>query len=274
MRIILLVLVSGVALAAQTPADPAQGRPMFRAETRLIEFSVVAGDGDGDPVEDLTKDEITITEQGEARDIAFFRFVGAPEAHTAEPLPAGVFTNRAEYTAGAPVNITAIVIDGILTLPSDQIAARTQLLRYLDAVPRNTRVAVYLMGWTTTVLHDFTDDIRALRSRIAKIDAHSHGHATDVELGLFDSMSPEARETLQQATIDMNLQERDYRDTVSARKRMLMLSALEGIGNQLAGIPGRKSLVWITPGTPIYTNHRWQQIHDLQIRQTAQRLAT
>jgi VWFA-related protein len=266
MRAILLALLAGVSVAAQTP--------MFRAATTLIEFSVVALDGDGDPIGDLTKDEITISEQGEAREVAFFRFVGAPEAETAEPLPLGVFTNRAEYTAGPPVNITAIVIDGILTLPSDQIAARKQLLRYLDSVPRNTRIAVYAMGWTTTVLHDFTDDIRSLRARIAKIGADSHGHATDVEIGLLDSMSPEARETLRQATIDMNLQESDYRDTVAARKRMLMLSALEGIGTQLAGIPGRKSLVWITAGTPIYTNHRWRQIHDSQVRQTAQRLAT
>jgi len=152
--------------------------------------------------------------------------------------------------------------------------ARTQLLRYLDSIPPNTRVAVYLMGWKMTVLHDFTDDIKSLRARIAKIGGDSHGHAIDLDVGILESVSPEARETLQQAMIDMNLQEQDYRDVVATRKRALLLSSLEGLGNQLAGIPGRKSLVWITPGTPIYTKYRFMQIHDAQIRQTAQRLAT
>lgn len=247
---------------------------MFRTATTLIEFSVVALDGDGDPVTDLTSDDISISEKGQPRDVAFFRFVGAPGVHKPEPLPWGVFTNRAEYTEGPPANITAIVIDGVLALPSDQITARTQLLRYLDTVAPDTRIAVYHMGWKMTVLHDFTDDIKSLRGRLAKIDADSHGHATDLEIGLLDSMSPEARDTLRQATADMNAQEQDYRETVADRKRALVLSSLESLGTQLAGIPGRKSLVWITPGTPIYTNYRFREIHEAQVRRTAQRLAT
>lgn len=266
MRAVLCVLLAGVTLGAQTP--------MFRAGTTLIEFSVVALDGDGRPVADLTADDIAISEQGAPREVAFFRFVGDPGSRKPEPLPRGLFTNRAEYTAGPPVNITAIVIDGILGLPADQVEARTQLLRYLDSVAPNTRIAVYHMGWQMTVLHDFTDDIRSLRARIAKIDAASHGHATDVEIGIFDSMSPEASESLRQAIADMNRQEQDYRDTVADRKRLLALSSLEALGNQLAGIPGRKSLVWITPGAPIYTNYRFMEIHQRQYRDTAQRLAT
>ncbi len=267
MRASMIIALLGAGLAAQQT-------PMFRTATTLIEFSVVALDGDGHPVTDLTKDDISIAEQGQPRDVAFFRFVGAAGVHKPEPLPWGVFTNRAEYTEGPPANIMAIVIDGILMLPSDQIVARTQLLRHLDSVAPNTRIAVYHMGWRTTVLHDFTDDIRSLRTRIARIDADSHGHATDLEIGLLDSLSPEAQETLRQATADMNAQEQDYRETVAERKRALTLSSLESLGNQLAGIPGRKSLVWITLGTPIYTNYRFREIHANQVRRTAERLAT
>jgi VWFA-related protein len=281
MRLTVIIALLTSALSAQTPPSqipssqtPPSQTPLFRTATTLVEFSVAALDGGGHPVADLTTDDVSITEEGQPREIAFFRFVGAPDVQKPEPLPYGVFTNRPEYTAGPPVNITAIVIDGILALPAEQIVVRTQLLRYLDTVPRNTRVAVYHMGWRTTVLHDFTDDIKSLRARIAKIDADSHGHATDLEIGLLDSLSPEARETLQQATIDMNAQEQDYRATVADRKRALTLSSLEALGNQLAGIPGRKSLVWITPGTPIYTNYRFREIHEAQIRRTAQRLAT
>ena len=85
-----------------------------------------------------------------------------------EPIAPGLFTNRAEYSPGPARNVTAIVIDSLNTLPEDQVAVKAQVMQYLRALAPNTRVAVYALGSNLRILHDFTDDLEALRARLAK----------------------------------------------------------------------------------------------------------
>src|SRR4051812_35396080 len=83
-----------------------------------------------------------------------------------QPLPlAGVFSNRPEHTPNAPRNIVVIVIDTINTPMQDQVSMREQMMRYLDEALPGTRVGLYRMGAELVVLHDFTDDIAALRAK-------------------------------------------------------------------------------------------------------------
>ena len=83
---------------------------------------------------------------------------------------AGLFTNRPEYSPGQARNVTAIVIDTLNTLPEDQMAVKAQVMQYLRALAPNTRVAVYALGSNLRILHDFTDDLEALRARLAKLN--------------------------------------------------------------------------------------------------------
>jgi hypothetical protein len=66
--------------------------PTFRAGTTLVEFTVIARDNKDRPVIDLAKDDIVVTEDGTARDVAFFRFDGAVETRRNEALPPGLFS--------------------------------------------------------------------------------------------------------------------------------------------------------------------------------------
>ncbi len=138
-----------------------------------MEFSIVATDERGQPVTDLKQNEIAIVQNGKPQPVAFFRFEGsafAPDA--AEPvresIAPGIFTNRVEYSPGPARNVTAIVIDTLNTLPEDQVAVKAQVMQYLRALAPNTRVAVYMLGANLRILHDFTDDLDALRARLAK----------------------------------------------------------------------------------------------------------
>src|SRR5688500_5848187 len=85
-----------------------QETPASRATTTLIEFTIVALDGKGNPVTDLTKQEISITENGRPREVAFVRFDGGGTEKTppSDPLPIGIFTNRPEHTPGPSRNLT------------------------------------------------------------------------------------------------------------------------------------------------------------------------
>lgn len=104
---------------------------VFRSETTLVEFTMIALDGKGNPVSDLKPEEITIREKGHERKLAFLRYEGGEQEETTQQLPAGAFSNRPAIAPGPPRNVTAFLLDSLNTASRDQIFAR----RPMSAVP-------------------------------------------------------------------------------------------------------------------------------------------
>ena len=238
-----------------------QQTPTFRSSTTLVEFTVVATDGAGKPVTDLKREEVSLTENGQARDVATLRFEGVTEGTAPAPLPAGVFSNRPEHDANAPRNIVVIVIDTINTPMQDQLSMRDQMMRYLEELPAGTRVGLYRMSEELVVLHDFTDDIAGLRAKVEK-----------------NGIKFQAQ-TITNWPIRL---EKLYNEGVRQRRVAQTLTNLEALGNHLAGTPGPKTLIWLGNGMPIMQNATTARdggITSLMnyepfIRRTAQQLAS
>jgi VWFA-related protein len=92
------VLAAGIALAAQQPPATTQDQPAFRAGVHVVEVDVRVFDRDGRFVTDLTRDEVTILENGVPQPLQTMFLVGAPgEA-------AAVLTSAAE----APATVAAL----------------------------------------------------------------------------------------------------------------------------------------------------------------------
>ena len=297
----LLVTAAAVPFAAQQETTP-----IFRAGTTLVEFSIVATDERGQPVTDLTQNEIAIVQNGKPQPVAFFRFEGsafAPDA--AEPvresIAPGIFTNRVEYSPGPARNVTAIVIDTLNTLPEDQVAVKAQVMQYLRALAPNTRVAVYMLGANLRILHDFTDDLDALRARLAKHNIEFNVQATSadelnrrqlqeaehfndaVDQYVEDGADEDARfEAERQAELNkvrghIARAEEYFQEQLHMRRMNQTVASLEALGNHLSGIPGRKNMVWISGGIAVLTQgaqDRWVNTYATQVRGLAQRLAT
>jgi VWFA-related protein len=234
-------------------AVPGDQTPVFRAETTLVEFTIIALDKDGDPVTDLKKEEIAVKDDGRTRDLALFQYEGGEQPRTVpEQLP-GIFTNTPALTPGPPRNITAIVLDTFNTDPGDQVWVKAQTMRYLGALLPNTRVAVYQLGANLAVLHDFTDDPESLLAGIEQAQIRLESPT----LGLIDDMAREM-ETLIQRLQDRYLTstmidaivvaEMRAHESADAMRRRKTLASLKALGDHLAGIPGRKSIVWFGSG--------------------------
>ena len=242
----LVMATALLALGAQQQAPPAA---TFRATTRLVELSVSALDKKGQAVTDLRQDDFTIQDEGKTRPIAFFRYDGGRSTEpNARPLPAGSFTNRVELTPGPPRNITALVLDELNTPPQSSVRVRAMAMGYLKALAPQTRMAVYHMSAQLHVLHDFTDDADALRAKIAKT---AIAQPLQVERDV-DQMIIEAEQlvAIGGAPFARHLLEAEMLANAQSRAIRLdqTLASIESLGQHLAGIPGRKNLVWIGGG--------------------------
>lgn len=300
-NIVAVALVLGAAVViAQEPT------PVFRAGTTLVEFTIVATDTQGRPVTDLKQNEISIVHNGKPQPVAFFRFEGAafgPDATESkrEPIAPGLFTNRPEYFPGPARNVTAIVVDTLNTLPEDQVAVKAQVMQYLRALAPNTRVAVYALGANLRILHDFTDDLEALRARLAKHNIEFNiqavpadelvrrqlqeaEHYNDAVDQYIDDDADEAEKAEAEAKAEfervkghMARAEEYFQEQLHMRRMNQTLASLEALGNHLSGIPGRKNMVWISGGIAMLTQgaqDRWVSSYSTQVRGLAQRLAT
>ena len=117
----------------------------------------------GTPLKGLTKDDFTLLDEGKPQSIAVFRAGAASGSNTgdAKPmaLPPGAVSNRQD-SRGQPVNgATAVLIDFLNTdfgCLSYERLGMTNLLR--SFAETDSRVALYTLGESLHVLHDFTDD--------------------------------------------------------------------------------------------------------------------
>lgn len=288
-----VALLFAVLTSAQRLSVHAQDTlpPTFRAGTTLIEFTIVVRDSQGNPVTDLTKDDLSITEQGQPRAVEFFRFDGAAPQPSQVALPAGHYTNRFETSPNAARHITAVLIDA-MNMPTvkdtyafTQATVRTQVLNYLDGLPPNTRVGLFRLGRDVIdVLRDFTDDVPSLRAQVAKMElvmpelpaaagfrdpnfgpAAGGSGSKEMAEGRGAAMAADAK-----ATAAMNA-------AIQTRRVDLTLPGLEALGNHLARFPGRKNIVWVGNGMPLYlggSRTNFTTNYEPRMRQTAERLAT
>jgi len=279
------VLLVGAILATVLPAQDEP--PVFTSTTRLVEFSLIALDKHGKAIADLKKEEVEVLEKGKRRDLAFFRFDGAPDSKRAEqPLPPGIFTNRVEYSPGPPRNVVALVLDTLNTATQDQMWVRAQLMRYLKTLSPETRVAVYHLGNQLRVLHDFTDDAAALRARIAKdslqlpLQVTADMDRTIREAEQLIAMFPDDPFLAESLKTQIET-EMLYNAQVRQRKVEMTLAAMGSLGAHLTGIPGRKNMVWIGGGISMLTITGAMgfgpmggiQSHETIIREASQKLA-
>lgn len=237
---------------------PAQETPVFRTDTRLVEVQVVVTGRGGAPVAGLTEDDFTVLENGKRQKIAFFAAPAGRSAAGELPaaLPAGLFTNRPEYAPGRPKGVTAVVLDVLnmgVRQAEAQYFARAALARFLRSLQDDELVGVYVLGNGIRVVHDFSDDPASLARMVKGLrnewPAGSAGQA--------DAMRAQA-ELLAQVAGAAGLQQAlgpvaDLEMIETETRVRMTLQQLEMIAEHMAGVPGRKSLVWLSVGMPMLT---------------------
>jgi VWFA-related protein len=244
---------------AQAKAGPAQ-QPAYetsavlKVKTRLVVVDVVARDSKGAPVTDLKQDDFTIIEDGKAQKVRIFNFQ-RPDASQAAPaqspaIAANIVDNFPHFKPGRALNV--ILLDSLNTTRLNQMMARQAMIKFLENLPENEPVAVYLLDNRIRLLQDFTTDPSALREVVRSFKGKSSpllnvsangSPVTPILPGISQSLPAQMAAQIREFEQSQALNLVDQRVNVT-------LSALNSLARTLSGYPGRKNLIWISETFP------------------------
>src|SRR5215469_5850057 len=269
-KVLLLVFCWPMAASpqSQTPAPNSPNPiPALRTRARLVLVDVVVTNNKGEPVPGLKKEDFEVSEDGKPQTLTVFEeHRGAPPTQIKlPPMPSGVYTNFPLTQTADSVNI--ILLDALNTPSSDQSYVHSQMLKYLQAIPPRTRVAIFTLASRLIMLQGITTDssllLAALKSEKAGPNPSPLRPSTvesDANQSRVDFLSSEApqpppvNQTLAQAEVDpINATKQFLNDTAlyqSETRITMTLEALQQLGRYFSGVPGRKNVIWFSGSFP------------------------
>lgn len=229
----------------------------FSSSVHLVLVPTVVITKAGAHVTGLTKDDFTLFEDGKEQKIASFEEVTATDARVSRPsLPPGQFSNLS-LSSEAPRSLTIIALDTVNTRFLDQTKARQALVDYLAHNVNSSQPTMLLTIGSNgiRVIHDFTTDPAILVAVLRKVRGEIP--PTQSFSGPADSAPMDAQTFNSQAMsmeADQFLAFMEGLDSSAAFRQSAAVTttfeSLQYIAQAFAGIPGRKSLIWVTGSFP------------------------
>ena len=246
----------------QTTAPVDQGPvPVFKAHSHAVVVDVVVTKGD-DAVTGLHKQDFQVLEDGKPVTVDFF------EEHTAKTLPPGTVPALAKmppnvYTNVPPApesdSVNVLMLDTLNTDRQDQAYVHRQMVNFLKTMQPGLRVAVFVLGSKLRMVQGFTTDSSVLRDAINDKknglrmeadtsvtrslqdkfdDIEDKGRLADMQMGVagFEALSD-----LQQG----------FAGYQADQRFAMTLEAFDSLSRYLAGVPGRKNLIWFSSSFPV-----------------------
>jgi VWFA-related protein len=230
------------------------GDAIFRSTTKLVQVSVVAQDIDGKPVSDLRREDFQILDNGVPQEIRLFL---SDHAEPAPPKPTapGTFTNGIAPTEGARSGYAVILFDNLNTGFEHTARARLKALEAFKAIPAGDKIAMYSLWCRFQVIREFTADrdslLHELQHFFPAAGAVCAGSVPEPEAlpangppSMADLIDPGAASARARAAADAARIASLQAGTITDQEMIL-------IADHLAGIPGRKNLIWIAQKFPL-----------------------
>ena len=213
-------------LALAMAALPGAG--IAQEEARMVDLNVVAVDTHGQSVTDLTRDELQVVDSGKPQTIVFFHHRDST-LWKAPKLAPDEFSNR----SGANVpRATVILFDLMNAKFATRGTATNQLVHDLQSLESADYLFLYLL----------TIDGRLYAVHgLPAVSAQTGEPDVPWTKGIKPLMDEAIRVVTRTRPVDMDV----------AVREQLTYFALNAIANQMARVPGRKSLVWLSDGVPI-----------------------
>jgi len=227
-----------IALLGVATLAAAQNRTpelLNRSKNRIVLVDVLVRNKTA-AIKGLTKEDFILTDKGKEEAIDVFTATSARFTDAVSPPSPGVGTNRVNWR-GAPVqSVSVILFDRINTPTADQAAVRRQLLSVLSSLKETDSVAFCSLGQKLVLVHDFIGNPAILARAAARMIEPNPVQPTD----------PEEQATLKALQDALT----PAQETQPVFRVAATQNAFRSIARHLAGVPGRKNLIWIARSFP------------------------
>jgi VWFA-related protein len=244
---------------------PASEKPemVIHSRAEAVTVDVLVTDSKGHPVSGLKPEDFSVTEDGTSQKINFFKEHSVIDTHlTPAPdykRPSNVFSNVSNTTQ--PDSSTLILLDMLNTGPLDQNSAREALTKYIKKKPANESFALCVLDTTLHLVRGFTPDENQLllamndkRSKpsapvISQLDTSSIKFIRTATQKL-DSPGDVTRSfAIAMAGLERSLE--DEQLSQNDMRTYLTIHAFEELARYMAGVPGRKKVLWLSGAFPL-----------------------
>lgn len=269
-----LMLAAGA--LAQAPArpqrTPEQDEEIIRITTELVQVDAVVLDKNDQPITDLRLEDFEVYDNGRKQNLQFMEFVSVEgprraegalkSASAAAAVPGADAAAPRDLTARDLKRVVAFVVDDV-TIPSgDMSNVRKMLTDFVDnRMGAGDLVAIVRTVGGKGLLEQFTADKQILRRAISQL-----GVRTIPPYLAFGGPDPGRLSGIPQAAADTGIGDTTAAQTVESSmdfegpsegtnqvpRGVLALSVANEVVNSLREIPGRKSLVLLSGGLPLF----------------------
>lgn len=261
---------SGSAGKSPAPNQPSEATASpvltLKVSTRAVVVDVVVTDNKGHPVKGLPQDDFELTEDGKPQSLRSFReFTGADAPAETLPAPApkaqpNIFSN--EMQARDPGAVTMILFDMLNTPAQDQMYARDQLIKFLEAKPKNQQLALCILNSgasNLTLIQGFTPDdallLAAARSKRGRPESPRWQGAGVEAANSVNTVAILAQGGRASGFGNLlgalqGMQDLQHVEETDSRVNITTDSMIQ-LARYLSAIPGRKNLVWLSESFPI-----------------------
>jgi VWFA-related protein len=246
----LATLLSPV-MALPQAAPPSTNKTTLHITSRIVYVDVVVRDRAGHIVRGLSQNDFHLMEDGKPQTVAFFAdHTNDFSAVSAAPA------NDLNFANVGPVSnsVNIVLFDFLNTASQDQVYARKQMIRFLEALPPGHQTALFVLGARLRMLQNFTGgtdrlvaaakamEVKPSDMRTAGEQQQESDFVTEFEKATGPSASP------YQAPADgLSLQGADE----TQRAMDITHEALGEIAAAVSGYPGRKNLYWLADRFPL-----------------------
>lgn len=245
------------ATAEQEKTAPSGPATVLKVKTRLVIVDVVARNNKGDAVTDLKAEDFTLTEDGRPQAIRLFSLQHPTSESPRPEIPpaaGNVVDNLPRYRANGGWNV--LLLDALNSNLPDQAYMRDEMVRFINKLPPDQPIAIYLLGSKLRLVQDFTSDPALLKQALASIKSQSSivlSNPAGTQPETFLPTGSIANSVLASVP-GLRSQILAFQEEHSASQTDFQvrytLNALNSLARTLAGLPGRKNLMWISENFP------------------------
>ncbi len=265
-----LCLSALLAASPQSQSGQEKNAPdtTVRVITREVLVDVTVTDNKGNPIPALKPQDFQLFEDGTPQTL--IRFVehkgAAPTQFKLPPMPPNVYTNFPIVKSAD--STTVILLDALNTPSSDQSYVHTRMLKYLQTIPPNSRVAIFTLASQLRMLQGVTTDSAQLLAAINKAKAGPQESAFRASTAESDANQSRVdfltNESMAPAPPPGAIPAQYTPDPIASTKQFLSdtqifltqvrvgmtVEALQQLARYLSGIPGRKNVIWFSGSFP------------------------